>query len=231
MAIVLLYGTLGAYYFGSRGDFNVAIHSPLDAFYFTITTISTVGYGDIVPVTSAAKAFAIVLIVSGLSVFLVALTEISGELMSSRIEKLSMRLSSVEKSRLKDHTVLVGYDSTNAALAEMLKEKKEHFMIITAEKTVADVLRERGYLAYTADYTLRSDMEKFNLQKAKRIIVDLKNSSNTIYVVLVVRKLAENVELFVVAPHTDTEAHLKDLGIENIVNPAQVAAKTIMGRR
>ena len=229
MVIVVLFGTAGTYMLGSRGAFSEKISSPISALYFTIVTLSTVGYGDIYPVTDAARIFVMILIISGLSIFLSAITVLSGDFLSSRIERLSGGLAGTERRFFKRHIVLIGYDTANALLAERLNAARRRFIIVTADKSVADQLRNRGYLAYVADYTLRDDMARFGLERASEIVIDLRDSSKAVYVVLVVKKLAKGVRLSVVAPTLEIEAHLSDLGIDNIINPTKIAADRLYG--
>lgn len=224
IAAVLIYGTVGTYVLGTRGSFNVRIDSGIEALYFTIVTISTVGYGDITPVTDIGRIFVIILIIAGLSIFISAVTILSGEFLSSRVESLYSGAYGIDKKKLKGHIVLIGYDSINGLLAERLKLESRNFIIVTADKTVSDMLNQKGYSAFVADYTLKSDMEKFNIEKASDVVVDLRDSSKTVYVVLVVRKMSKDVRLSVVAPTADVEIHLEDLNINNIINPITIGA-------
>jgi voltage-gated potassium channel len=227
IAIVLAYGVVGTYLLGISGNFNVQINSPLEALYFTIVTISTVGYGDIVPITDVARVFVIVLIVSGLSIFLSAVTVLSGDFLSKRVETIYSGMSRVEKHRLNGHIVLIGYDTTNALVAERLKAQKRNFLIVTGDKPTVDSLRDRGYPAYIADYTQKSDMMKFELSKATDIVIDVRDRTKAVYVVLVVKKLSKNVKISVVVYDKETEAHLSDLEVNSIINPVTIAADTL----
>ena len=223
--MVLAYGVAGTYLLGPGGNFNVKISGLSEALYFTIVTISTVGYGDIVPVTNLGRIFVEVLIIAGLSIFLSAVTVLSSDILGARMERIYNGISVTEKRKMKNHIILIGYDAANAQLAEMLREEKKNFIIITADKTVSDSLRGRGYSAYVADYTMRADMEKFEIPKASNVVIDLRDSSKTIYVVLVVRKLSAKVKLSVVVQDSETEAHLSDLQIDHIINPVSIAAE------
>jgi voltage-gated potassium channel len=222
--IVLAYGTFGTYELGKSSNFNVKVDSLNEALYFTVVTISTVGYGDITPVTELGRIFVIVLIISGLSIFLSAVTMLSGEFLSSRIEKIYTGLSTLDKKRLKKHIVLIGYDATNQVVAQKLKEQKRNFIIVTGDKPTVDTLKAKGYPAYLADYTIKAEMEKFELSRATDIVVDLKDSSETVYVVLVIKKLAKDVKTSVVAYSGESQEHLADLDIDNVINPITIAA-------
>jgi hypothetical protein len=77
---VLIFGTLVFIYLESR--------SFMDAFYYVIVTIATVGYGDVHPITTAGKVFAILLIIAGVGTFLGVIAN-GTEIMLSRREKLN----------------------------------------------------------------------------------------------------------------------------------------------
>lgn len=224
IAAVVVYGTVGSFVLGQYGNFNVAIKTPIEALYFTVTTISTVGYGDIVPVTDLGRVFTIVLIISGLSIFLSAVTVLSSDFLSTRVERLYSGLSRIERRHFNNHIVLVGYEATNQLLAERLKVQRRNFIIVTVDKSTADSLRDKGYVAYLADYTKKEDMEKFELERASDIVVDIHDSSKAIYVVLTVKKLAKDVKVSVVAYSPEAEAHLSDLEVDSIINPITIAA-------
>ncbi len=224
IAAVLLYGTIGSLILGQYGNFNVPIHNSIKALYFTITTISTVGYGDIVPVTNLGRIFTIVLIISGLTIFLSAVTVLSSDFLSERVEKLYSGLSRVEKRHLKNHIILVGYGPANTIIAEKLKLQRRNFIIITSDKLTADSLRDRSFTAYLADYTQKTEMEKFRFHLASDIILDINESTKAVYVVLVIKKLAQKTNLSVIAYSQDAASHFMDLEVAHVINPVNIAA-------
>ena len=224
--VVLIYGTAGTYLLGQSGNFNVKVSSINEALYFTIVTISTVGYGDITPVTGLGRIFVMLLIIFGLSIFLSALTVLSGEFLSSRVEQIYSGLGA-EGKKLNGHIVLIGYDTTNEIIAQRLKAQKRKFVIITGDKPTVESLRRKGYPAFIEDYTSKSELEKFNLDKATDIVIDLRDSAKTVYVVLIVKKLAKKVKVSVIVHNTEAESHLADLEIDNIVNPVTIAADVL----
>jgi voltage-gated potassium channel len=224
-----LFGIIGTYIIGSHGGFNVKVNNLLDATYFTIVTLSTIGYGDIYPVTPTAKIFVILLIIVGLGVFLGAIGAISSEFMNRRIENLSGRLTAFEKRAMNKHVVLVGSGNTNTYLAEKLFEANAKFILLTNDADKADHFKRLGYRAYVTDSTSITDMKDFELGKSKAIVIDLKDSSRAIYALLVAKELAETAKIVVIAPTKDAEHHLRNIaaGRALIVNPADIAANTI----
>ncbi|EQD34742.1 TrkA-N domain protein [mine drainage metagenome] len=226
---VLAFGTVGTYVLGhnSSGNFSVRIDNWIEALYFTVTTISTVGYGDIVPVSSIARIFDMVLILSGLGAFFAAVTTLSGDFVNSRLVKLSGKISGLERKMLTGHIVLIGFDTTNALLASKLKKQKRKFIVVTEDKALADKLKDEGFNAYIADITSETDMKAFRLDRAKRVIVDVRDVSRTIYAAIVAKSLSSSNDLIIVAATEDVERHLRELNMRHIVNPSAMAANMI----
>lgn len=98
------YGVLGSYTLGR--EFAPPIADFDSALYFTVVTMSTVGYGDIVPHTAHARLFAVSLIILGLAIFATSLTAIAGPLINRRM----MNLLQPRKKRMKrtDHIIVIG---------------------------------------------------------------------------------------------------------------------------
>lgn len=228
---VFLFGIFGTYIISRAGGFSVKDMSFVDAAYFTIVTMSTVGYGDIVPISEMAKIFVILLIVVGLSVFLSLITIISSDFVNTRLEKLSNRISDAEKKKLRGHIVLIGTDGVNLAIAKELKNKDQKFIIVVTDKVISDRLGILGYKTYIADPTSEVDMSQFGMHNSDKVIIDLKESSKMVYALLVVRALAKGTNTIIVAPSAEAERHLGELGTqknEKVISPNSLAANTII---
>jgi len=229
--LIVAIGTVATYELGKTGGFNVQDIGPLTALYFTIVTVSTLGYGDIYPVTDTAKIFVILLVLVGIGTFVSAVTVISGEILSKRVISLSGRINLVERRTLKNHIVLIGMDTVNNSIARALhKIDRNKFIIVTSDKVAADRIGEAGYHVYVADATSESDMEKFELGRARAVFIDVKDSSRTIYALLIARNLSKLDNITVIAQTEDVERHLKDLGIikpERIINPNRRIAEEL----
>lgn len=102
--LTLGFGVIGSYVLGAQ--FKPAITDFPTALYFTIVSMSTVGYGDIIAQTTEARMFTISLIILGLLVFATSLTAILGPMMNQQIMKLIQpRRKTMQR---KDHIIVVG---------------------------------------------------------------------------------------------------------------------------
>ena len=104
------YATYGSYYFGS--DFDPPIEDLFTAFYYSLVTMSTVGYGEIIPRTPEARIFTISLIVFGVAVFATSLTAIATPLLRRSVDRITNQKESQMKRE--NHIVVLG----NSALAQ-----------------------------------------------------------------------------------------------------------------
>ncbi len=231
VAVAFTIGVAGTYLIGRHDGFNIGNMSLLNSMYFTLVTMSTVGYGDIYPVTNIAKIFVMALIIMGLGIVFSFITIISGDIVNERLESLSSRLSRADAARQRRHVVLIGTSGVNMLLAKQLKEKKEKFMIISQDKEVSEQLNAKGYRSYFADPTSESEIGSLNLKKAKQIVLDLGKRSETIYALLIVRGAAMDVNKTIIVQDQETERHIKELGLsdnEHVVNPNMLAANSII---
>ena len=96
IVFVILYGTVGSLFYGS--EFNPPIDNYIKAFYYTVTIITTVGFGDIVPVSDVARLFTVSLVIVGVSIFLV-FTVILAQSLIRRLEYVSQRTRRKEEKR------------------------------------------------------------------------------------------------------------------------------------
>ncbi|MCL4375776.1 NAD-binding protein, partial [Candidatus Marsarchaeota archaeon] len=98
------------------------------------------------------------------------------------------------------------------------------------DKVMLDKLKDMQYRAYIADVTLESDMLKFETSKSKMIVIDLRDSSRTIYALLVARSIAKKAKIVVIVSTREAENHIHGLGIaDEIISPAERVAEEIKG--
>ena len=100
-----------------------AVHDPFEAFYFTIITMFTVGYGDIVPTTMASRVLAIIIVVVGVTAAVTALQSVF-DLVVTRDLRREFGLPE-RRTKMKDHIIICGYGNVGQRIFEQLKDKDE----------------------------------------------------------------------------------------------------------
>lgn len=121
------YAVFGSLYLGE--EFNPAISDMQSAVYFAFVSMSTVGYGDIVPHTASARMFALSVIFFGITVFATSVSVIVGPLIGGNIKKIfTRRVSYVMR---KDHYIIAGATPLALSIYNGLRERDAHVTIIT----------------------------------------------------------------------------------------------------
>jgi voltage-gated potassium channel len=105
VAMLVMYATFGTYYLGA--EFRPAITDLVTALYYAMVTMSTVGYGDIVPLTAEAKLFAVSIIVLGVAVFATSLTAVIAPMVSNSLQRIVARKGRLMKRE--KHFVVIGH--------------------------------------------------------------------------------------------------------------------------
>ncbi|MGH9617127.1 MAG: voltage-gated potassium channel protein [Acidobacteriaceae bacterium] len=217
MTMVLLYATFGGLYLGAQ--FKPPLTNLISALYYAMVTMSTVGYGDILPVTSESRLFAMSVIVLGVAVFATSLTAVIAPLVSHSLQHIINRKGTQMKRE--NHFVVIGNSplavNTWRELAKrgrpvtrILREAPEEGQlkdvdIVVGDPNLTDVLREAG-----AD-------------KAEAVLAMLIDDSENAFVILAVKELGGSART--VAAVNDAR-HLDRV---KLVQPDVVLAPQVLG--
>jgi voltage-gated potassium channel len=179
--ILLVYGMLGALLLG--GDFAPPITNLTSAFYFTIVTMSTVGYGDIVPKTGEARIFVVSLIVLGLTVFATALTAVIGPVVQDRINRtLGYRRAKVKRV---NHYIVTGQGALARNTVRELRERGQPVLVVAEQETAgfgdAEVM--------IGDPTELAVLSEAGAQHARAILALSDDDSENAFVILAAHEL------------------------------------------
>jgi voltage-gated potassium channel len=180
---LMLYGVFGTLYLGD--EFSTPITDLPTAFYFSIVSMSTVGYGDLYPVTATARLFTASIIVMGITVFATSISAIIGPVIGGNLKKIVKgRISNVMR---KNHFIILGISPTAHSVYAGLIERGDQVTLVCAtgsehaypadadivygDSSSADILLEAG--AKKANYilALRTDDAEnaFSILAAKEV--------------------------------------------------------------
>ncbi|WP_234731645.1 voltage-gated potassium channel protein [Acidocella facilis] len=152
--LLITYGVLGSLILGQ--GFAPPILDIQQAAYFTIVTMSTVGYGDILPKSDEARLFVMSLIVVGITVFVTSLSAVVGPLVQGRLSRI---IDPHQRKRMKrvNHYIIAGSGALAHNTARELLARDKAVVVITDEDedfgaaemvhgdaTELDVLRRAG---------------------------------------------------------------------------------------
>ena len=231
--LLLLIGVaLGGHWFdrdGLRDNADGKI-SFLDVVYFTAITVTTVGYGDIVPVSNAARMFdTFVVTPIRIFVFLIFLGSAYNFVLRQGWERWRMGLI---RARLKDHVVVCGYGATGeAAIGELLRRGTSPDCIVVVDQDPSRLrdVEGLGVATVEGDATHNAVLETAGITQARAAIVTPGRDDTAVLAMLTIRRLAPQVRVSCAIRERENEVIARDAGADVIVNPISFGGQLLAG--
>jgi voltage-gated potassium channel len=201
-----------------------------DVLYFTMVTVASVGFGDIVPVSDGQRLFATFVVTPiRLFVWLIFVGSAYDFLLKGAWEKF--RMSRIQ-DELHNHIIIAGHgESGSEAVAELLRRGAPPETLLVIETGLA--ARERAAAlnvnVMDADATRNATLQAAKLVRARAIIVSTGRDDTSILVTLTARGLAPHVPIRTVIKNADNEPLAKTAGADTVINPASFAGLLLAG--
>jgi len=221
----LVYGTIGT--FALQEEYG-NVDSLTDAFYYTIVTASTVGYGDIVPLTDRATLFAVSLVVLGTASFAVALGSVLGPAIEARFSHALGTMTDTEYDLFEDHVVVLGYGDLTEPLLEELQAGGAAFVVVTPAREQATQLRERDIDVYVGDPSDDDPLHAVGIEHARAVIVATNNDAEDAFAILTARELNPDVRIVAGATVRDNIEKLRRAGADTVLSPAVIGGQLLV---
>jgi len=221
LAVIIMLGTVG---------FLLAeptITSPFEAFYFTIVTMFTVGYGDFVPTTTISRMLALIVVVGGVTAAVTVLQSIFDLVVTKDIRR---ELGLPERrTKMKDHIIICGYGNVGQRIYEQLKGKNEAFLFIESDPQKIAELMDKRVSVIQGNAGDEDVLERANVKEAKTLILTLRDSDNII--VTIMAKML-NPKVFIVSEVEDMRNVnvIKKAGADEVVHCHEMGARTMVSK-
>jgi voltage-gated potassium channel len=210
---------------------NVDGHiSFLDVLYFTMITITTVGFGDITPVTPEARAFdTFVVTPIRIFVWLIFLGTAYDFLLKRSWAR--WRMAMIQKS-LTQHVVIVGFGREgHAAFAEVVARgtPAEQVVVIECDADRLALARAAGATVLLGDATRDAVIEAVHIERSRALIVAAGRDDTSILIVLTARRFAPDIPISIVIDSADNEPLAHQAGATTVINPGALSGLLLAG--
>jgi voltage-gated potassium channel len=194
-----------------------------DVIYFSMVTITTVGYGDIVPVSRKARILDALLVTPiRLFIWLIFLGTAYQLALQRLFEDIRMRMV---RSKLNDHVIICGYGHSGACAAEELVARgfeKRQILIIDALQVRVEQAAERGFVGLLGNVTSEEILRRAMLESAKALFVCTDRDDTNVLVVLTARHLSSKIRIISRVEEPENEKLLKQSGANATVLPSRL---------
>ncbi|TKX77695.1 potassium channel protein [Halorubrum sp. SD626R] len=216
------YGTVGSY--ALRDDFE-GIETIVDAFYFTVVTASTVGYGDVHPgagpESDIAQLFVLSSLVMNVAAFAVALGVLLTPAIEAQLSKALGKMTDKQIDLLDDHVLVLGYgDLTEPILEELTERGGVEFAVVTTDETAARRLSDRDIPVSTADPSDVEPLERVNISGARAVVVATEDDARDALAILTARQLNPEIRIVAAATQRENVNKLRRAGADQVISPA-----------
>ncbi len=199
-------------------------YSLADAFYMTIITVSTVGFGEVKPLSGTGRIFTSFIIITSFGLFAYSISTITQYMFSGELNKyLKDYKVNQQLSKIRDHVIICGYGRNGSQAAEELQVLGIPVVIIDADPVLTDgVLRQKNLIYVTGNAVQDDSLIHARINRAKALITTLPKDADNLFVVLTARELNPRLTIISRASEDHSYSKLKRAGADNVIMPDKV---------
>ena len=208
---------------------NDNINTLFDALYWSFTTITTVGYGDITPATAAGKSVSFVIVILGITMISFATSVI--------VSAFSEKLNEIKEDRVTEHIrkneeflIVCGYGQlAKVFLQQYVKDGGDNYIIIdTNSEKVKDALAD-NHFAVQDDASRFDVLKRFYNKNANVTLLALtRNDINNIYITLNAKIVSNKIRVIARANSHNVIKKYQRAGADRIVLPNKIASAMLV---
>lgn len=199
-----------------------------DSLYMTVITLTTVGYGETKPLSTAGRIFTMLLLLGGVFTIFYTATELVRTIISGELQELvGKQRMAHELSEIKDHLIVVGYGRMGRQICRDLSRQGVPFVIVDRSEELLDDFNMPHGLALIGDATRDEILRKAGVERARALITVAPSDSDNLYICMSARLL--NDRLFIVSRAEDeqTEPKLRRVGANRVISPYAIGGSLV----
>ena len=190
-----------------------------DSLWMVLITISTIGYGEVAPLTPAGRVVTVLIAVGGVAVVQLAIQRVLGLKESGYFRRLREFRFHRMLERMHDHVILCGYGRIGQEIAAQLQRDAVGLVVIETDPNRREVAEANGLHVLQADATLDETLLDAGLKQCCSLVAALPGDASNLYVVLSARDLRPDCRLIARANSDEAAAKLRLAGATVVVSP------------
>lgn len=211
---------------GTIGYYVLEDMTILDALYMTVTTVSTVGFGEVHPLSRIGRAFTIGLILFGVGTMAWAAESMVEALLEDQVRHVWWRRR-MERiiNRLSDHYIVCGYGRMGEQIGRELTRRALAYVVIERDPKVLEMLHGNNILHVEGDATSDSTLRTAGVTHARGLATALSGDADNALVVISAKGLNPRLQVVARASNRETEEKLLRAGADRVVTPYTIGGQ------
>ncbi len=206
---------------------NEQINNLFDALYWALVTISTVGYGDISPVTPEGRSISVLVIISGIAMISFA-TSVIVSAFSEKLSELKENRIIEQVNKSKSFLLVCGYGQMTKMFFRQYAQSYDNYIILENSLERMEQARKDGYDAIYEDASRYETLSKFNAKHCDITILCLTASDvENVYITLNAKSISSRITVIARANDSSMVSKFKHAGADHILMPNKVANSMI----
>jgi voltage-gated potassium channel len=205
---------------GTAGFMLIEHYSAFDAFYMTLTTITTVGNGEVGPLSHLGRIFNSFLIFFGVTVMLLAIGAMTQTIIELELNQFfGKRRAKKMIEKLQGHYIVCGFGRVGRGAADELRMQGANFVIVDHNEEKVERAIKEGMLAVLADASRDEVLREVGIDRAKGLIATLASDADNLFLILSARTLNSKIQLTARVAEQTSEDKLRRAGADFVFAP------------
>ena len=208
---------------GTLGFTFIAGYPPFDAFYMTLTTMTTVGYMEIHPLNEAGRIFNSFLIVFGVTTMFIAIGAMTQTIIELQFgDAIGRRRNRRMIDKLKDHYIVCGFGRVGRGAAAELQHADAPFVVVDVNPERVEHAIAAGMLAVAADSTRDETLRQVGIERARGLVAALSSDADNLFVLLSAKGLNPRIFAAARAAEESAEEIMRRAGADAVFAPYSI---------
>jgi len=221
LTIIILWGTIGY--------ISIEDYPPLDALYMSVITITTIGYGEIHPLSDRGRVFTMFLAFGGTGLLLLYIGLLTQFIVEGQVRNIfGRRRMERMVSKLSNHYIICGAGRIGGLIVDELRRRKQDFVIIERSHEKFDDFHKKGMLIIEGNAAEEATLKEAGIDRAKALIIALATDAETVFTILTARELNPGLFIIARANEVGTEKQITMAGANRVVSPYQTTSYRII---